>query len=141
MKQTNRAKRAAKRYLREVRRNLPCSFQTKRELLLRIRDSLTDFAQERPHASYEDITERFGAPTDVADAYFADLPAGQLRKALQTARFVRRVLIVVCVLAMLLYGITLGYMIYENGKTRTTYFEETVVQGNIVAVIGGSYLI
>ncbi len=114
MKKTDRAKRAAKRYLREVRRNLPCSFLTKRELLLRIQDSLTDFAEERPHASYEDIIEHFGQPTDVADAYFAGLPADQLRKALQTARFVRRVLIVVCVLAMLLFGITLGVAFYEN---------------------------
>ena len=131
MKKTNRAKRAAKRYLREVRRNLPCSFQTKRELLLRIRDSLTDFAEERPHACYEDITEQFGEPTDVADAYFADLPAAQLRKALQTARFIRRVLIVVCVLAVLLLVITFGIMIYENYVDSADIVVDAIYQDRI----------
>lgn len=128
MKQTDRATRAAKRYLREVRRNLPCSFRTKRELLSRLQDSLTDFVEERPHASYEDLTAHFGLPTDVADAYFADLPAGQLRKALQTAHFVRRVLITVCVFAVVLFGITLGFMIYENHQTEILWAGETIYQ-------------
>lgn len=126
MNNNNRAKRAAKRYLREVRRNLPCSFKTKYELLSRIRDSLKEFTEERPHASYEDITERFGAPTDVADAYFADLPADQLRKALQIASFVRRVLIAICVLAVLMYGVTLGTILYENHIDGPTVYYESV---------------
>ncbi|MBE6762908.1 MAG: hypothetical protein E7553_00930 [Ruminococcaceae bacterium] len=114
MKQTNRAIRAAKRYLREVRRDLPCSLKTKREMLSRLEESLLDFVGERPHATYEDITGHFGHPCEVADAYFADLPAEQLRKDLHTARFVRRVLITVLVIAALAYGMTLGIVIYEN---------------------------
>ncbi len=129
MKQTNRAKRAAARYMREVRRNLPCSFRTKYELLSRLQGSLADFTEERPHACYEDITEHFGAPTDVADAYFADLPAPQLRKALQIARVVRNVLITVIVLAMLLYSIALGWLIYDEHNDGPSYIIESIDQG------------
>ena len=133
MKTTNLASCAAKRYLREVRRNLPCSFQTKRELLLRLQEGLADFTEERPHASYEDIAEHFGMPTDVADVYFADIPADQLRKALQTARFTRRVLIAVCVAAVLLYSIALGLVIYESHIQSLGSLSESVDQGVIVS--------
>ena len=132
MKTTNRANRAAKRYMREVRRNLPCSFKTKRELLARLQDSLLDFVGERPHASYEDITEHFGVPTDVADMYFADLPAAQLRKALQTARFVRRLLLAACLLAFLLYAVTLGVIIYENHNDGPGIYVQSIEDHGVI---------
>ena len=132
MKQTNRAKRAAARYMREVRRNLPCSFRTKYELLSRLQGSLADFTEERPHACYEDITEHFGAPTDVADAYFADLPAPQLRKALQTARFVRLLLTTVIALKLLLYAVVIGMALYNNHRSIIGGCEVSINQGEIL---------
>lgn len=112
MRLINRASRAAKRYLGEVRYCLPCSFKTKRDLLKRLQYALLDYIEERPHSSYEDLVEHFGQPTAVADAYFANLPPDQFRNTLHTARFVCRVLITVSVLMLLLYGVTLGFMMH-----------------------------
>lgn len=132
MKKNKHAKSAARRYLRKVRYNLPCSFKTKYELLARLQESLEDFTGDRPHATYEDIVEHFGAPTDVADAYFADLPAPQLRKALQIARNVRRVLIAVIVLTMLYYAVVIGIALYNNHISINGFGQDTVNQGEIL---------
>lgn len=132
MKQTNRAKNAARRYLREVKRNLPCSFKTKYELLARLQEGLADFTEERPHATYEDIAEHFGMPTDVADAYFADLPAPQLRKALQTARFVRLLLTTVIALTLLLYAVVIGMSIYDYYNSSSDACVVSIDQGEIL---------
>ena len=121
---------AARRYLRDVRYNLPCSFKTKRELLARLQEALGDYTGERPHATYDDIVEHFGAPTDVADTYFADLPAPQLRRSLQIARNVRRALIAVIVLTMLLYTFLIGLIFYNISVNGLGYI--TVDQGEIL---------
>ena len=132
MKNNTSAKNAAKRYLREVKRNLPCSFKTKYELLARLQEGLADFTEECPHANYEDIVERFGSPTDVADAYFADIPAPQLRKALQTARFIRLLLTTVIVLIMLLYAFLIGMSIYNNHISLIRGYGVSIDQGEIL---------
>ena len=71
-------------------------------------------------------------PTDVADAYFADLPAPQLRKALQTARFVRLLLTTVIALTLLLYAVVIGMALYNNHRSIIGGCEVSINQGEIL---------
>lgn len=54
------------KYLRKVRRLLPCSKSMKNEITAPLALSLSSYFEEEPNANLTDITARFGTPEAVA---------------------------------------------------------------------------
>ena len=72
--------RAARRYLRAVRRLLPCSRGMKNEIMAPLRSSVGDYLERYPQAGMDQIKTQFGEPMDVAVACLDSLDMAALLK-------------------------------------------------------------
>ena len=85
--------RNARRYLRQVRTWLPCSGTMKRQIMEKIRSSISRFLEEEPSADYDSIVSRFGTPQQIASAYVDEQDTEVLLRKL---RIKRRIVAAVC---------------------------------------------
>ena len=85
--------RNARRYLRQVRTGLPCGGTMKRQIMEKIRSSISRFLEEEPSADYESIVSRFGTPQQIASAYVDEQDTEVLLRKL---RIKRRIVAAVC---------------------------------------------
>ena len=72
--------RAARRYLRAVRRLLPCSRGMKNEIMAPLRSSVGDYLERHPQADMDQIKAQFGEPMNVAVACLDNLDKAALLK-------------------------------------------------------------
>ena len=54
-------------YVKQAGKNCPSSF--KKKLIVDLTDTLSEYLNENPNASLEDVTNRFGSPEKFADEY------------------------------------------------------------------------
>ena len=85
--------RNARRYLRQVRTWLPCGGTMKRQIMEKIRSSISRFLEEEPSADYDIIVSRFGTPQQIASAYVDEQDTEVLLRKL---RIKRRIVAAVC---------------------------------------------
>lgn len=81
---------ARRRYLWEIRGWLPCSGKLKRGILDRIENTVLEYLIENPEASYEDLTERFGVPQQIAATYVEEMGTNELLRDLRIRRRIVR---------------------------------------------------
>ena len=72
--------RAARRYLRAVRRLLPCSRGMKNEIMAPLRNGVGDYLERYPQAGMDQIKTQFGEPMNVAVACLDNLDMAALLK-------------------------------------------------------------
>lgn len=84
--------RACARYLRQVRRLLPCARKEKDRITAPLRESLEGFSAETPEARDSDVLQRFGTPETVAASCLENMePKGVLRRMQLRRRIVMAV--------------------------------------------------
>lgn len=64
--------RAAKKYLRQVKKHLYCPQSLRKDFLRQLEDELLLFCEQQEETSYAQLAERFGRPEDVAADFFAE---------------------------------------------------------------------
>lgn len=124
--------RAVKQYCRQIRRKLACSRKTKRELLDRIIPDLEEFAELHPHATVDDLCERFGSPQEVAESYITTIPARELRKAMKKFRFVTVIILITCFIGLLFAGLYRVYVMYSLLTDEPAPVVQSVEQGKML---------
>ena len=65
----NRTDALLHRYIKEIRKNLPCPTEEEKRALDNLKESVSAYLFEYPEATAEDIAQRFGAPTQIADSF------------------------------------------------------------------------
>ena len=75
--------RAARRYLRQVRRGLPCSRKRKRAFLETVARDIEEYLRETPEADYQALVRRFGSPIQIAEDYLEETDTLELIRGLQ----------------------------------------------------------
>ena len=120
----NRTDALLHRYIKEIRKNLPCPTEEEKRALDNLKESVSAYLFEYPEATAEDIAQRFGAPTQLADS-FLDVE-GISRSVKKHSRLQRTILgiLAVAVLVAIIFGTV--YMIEVYNFTH----------GNIVREIG-----
>ena len=78
--------RACARYLRQVRRLLPCARKEKDRITTPLRESLEGFSAETPEAREADVLERFGAPETVAASCLENMETKGVLRRMQLRR-------------------------------------------------------
>ena len=63
------SKRIYKRYLRKVKRIYTGKRAVRKAFLMELEDSLLTFIEENPDATYADLVDRFGNPTELEGKY------------------------------------------------------------------------
>lgn len=75
---------AAREYFRQVRQGLVCSPSVRRRAVEALEIGVEEFLEQNPHATFGQLCQQFGSPTEIADQALADLSPAELR------RYVRR---------------------------------------------------
>ena len=123
---------AIKQYCKSVRKELSCPRKIKSDLIARIMPDLEAYADENPNASFDDICDHFGTPSEVAESYLASLDEDELKKRLNKAKKIRIAVIAVCTVILLLFITMMVCLILHNKEVRPVYYEETISYGEII---------
>lgn len=93
---------AAKRYLRELRKSLPCGRKERKRVMEGIRQSIE--GKEAPDGpdTYEALVSRYGSPDEIASSYFSEKSTGELIRELRIGNRVLAILLSAVVIALLL---------------------------------------
>ena len=117
---------AAKLFFKNAKSNLNCPHKIKKDLILRIESSVYDYIENRPDASYDDITAQFGSPRELADSYINSLDSEEISKAIKKAKTIKIAVIVTCIIALIALFATFAKMISDNSDSQYKYHDETI---------------
>ena len=93
-----------KKYYRQVGSWLPCSGKMKRDIMERIRASVTAWLNEHPGADLAALVAHFGTPGQIATAYVDNTATDELLNALRIRRRVVRIITACVVVIILLWA-------------------------------------
>lgn len=112
--------KAARKYYRQAKREIPLCFSSKKEYLSNLEDILEKAVLENPEISYPELTERLGTPKQQTEEYALLLSTEQLYKNIYTARRIHRVILVVAIILAILFGWLAKQIIFAFSNTRIT---------------------
>lgn len=82
--------KAVRRYLVRLRRALVCPSGARARLLSRGKELLERFTEENPEARYDDLTEAFGQPEELAEGMLEQLDPAETVRARRRRTYIRR---------------------------------------------------
>ena len=115
-----------KKYCRAVRRNLPCSGKLKQKIVAEIDMSIRAYMEENPTADYAEIERRFGSPRQITSAYLDEMDHQVLARELKIKNRIVKIVAAALIAALLMFGITLGIVVYEDYDTDHGYIVVTM---------------
>lgn len=87
------------KYVRQAGKK--CSAPYRRKLIAELQNSLSDFFEDNPEHSMEDILEHFGSPEKFADEYLLAMDRAERSNLLRIAKWIK---ITVCVSITIIYS-------------------------------------
>lgn len=142
-----RTKEAA-RYLRRVRRLLPCVRKTKNAIMQQIHDSMDGYLADHPTADFAQIKTQFGEPESVAAAYVESTGTAEILKSLRIRRRIVAIIAAVTTTALLIWtsyvvlmSIKVNYVLSSlDGSYDDSYIIEGTIEPNPAGPDGIYYI-
>lgn len=72
--------REIKKYLKSVKKNIPCSKKVKKDCMQSLRSNIEDIISSDPNVSLNGLIEILGTPKAVADGFTSELDPTQIKK-------------------------------------------------------------
>ena len=94
-----------KKYCREIRKWLPCSWKLKKRIISEISDNVAHYLSDIPTATYSDIEQRFGTPKQIATTYINEMDTAELLENLRVKRKITTAIISTCLVLIAIWGI------------------------------------
>lgn len=130
--------KAAKVYLREIRKRLPCSRSVKAEFLRQLEDEVFLYCGEHEEADFAALAAHFGTPEEVANSFLCELGTNTVRQYL-TLR--KRVLYAAAGIVLTVVILTSAVEIYTSYKQQQAldsyYIESITYQGDVLPYMTG----
>lgn len=121
MKKTEKAYR---RYLRQVRRMLPCPRRVRQTLLSPLENNLKEFLAEHPDADFAQLKAQFGEPETIAAAYVENTEIAELLKSYRIGKRIVLWIAIVALAVVLLRVATMVGVQIEVDKSPDAYYTE-----------------
>ncbi|MBR3767704.1 MAG: hypothetical protein IKL10_05635 [Clostridia bacterium] len=121
-------------YYKDISSSLLCKNGKKRIFIRELKSNISDFVENNPDATIEDIMNCFGKPAEIAESFKAETDILTLRKKLS----VKKLIIIALSAALLIY---LAFVIISLIDVHTEahgYFQEHILYINNVILKGGS---
>jgi hypothetical protein len=96
-----RSNKLSNQYISEVKKNLRCSYKTKKKFLETLTPEIYNFELANPNATYDDYINEFNGPKTTAEEYMKELSKKEIR-AYRTPRICAIIAIVIIAFAFLL---------------------------------------
>lgn len=119
-----------RRYYRQIRSWLPCSWRQKNRFIRELSQSIRAFLDQTPDADMNTLQAQFGTPQQIASAFVAETDMAQLLKSLRIRRWVVSAVSVVTISGLIVLGV-----LYQRGVQK---IDETF-GGYIVTEIEENY--
>ncbi len=114
--------RDTKRYLRELRAEIPCGFFRKKKLIQPFLTSLENFLSEAPDASYSDLVDAFGTPKEMAATLSEKISDADIYRYKKT----KKIIFAAVIFAVLLLSAWTLWALYDRS------IPVTIVQTTII---------
>ena len=121
-----------KKYLRQVRRHLPCGFKVKKQIMEKIGTAVNSYMERHPGTSYGQLLQRFGTPQQVACTYVDEMETTELLCRLNLRGKVLKTVAATCVTAVVLWAIGLLVVTIEFYQGANGYCVFTIVQDEVI---------
>ncbi len=117
-------------YIRQVCRKCPPAVRKrmKRDLA----DSLSDYFEEHPGASMDEIRQHFGAPDAIGDEQLLAMDEDSRTRIVSRAAWVRRVILAAAAAVILIVAVAAGWIVYVNSQSVPGYYIEYISDYNRV---------
>lgn len=119
--------RYSMRYLREVRRRLPCSGKLNHRVIQELETSLVTFQAENPNSDYNTLIARFGTPSQIAATYIEDMNTTELLKNIRLKRTIVKIVALTAIILILIWCLSTVWALYENRINRNGYFVDEII--------------
>lgn len=118
------SQREMNKYIKTVGKGCPFSFRKK--LTADLRNSLSDFLDEHPECTMEDILLHFGCPEKFADEYIMTLDTAARQKLLHKEKSVKKIICLGVAIAVLVISIAAIVIVYENYTSVGSYYTDEI---------------
>ena len=115
-----------RRYLREIKKGIPCTGRRKRDILNKINETIGEYLEENPDSQYEDLTARFGTPKQIVSSYVEEMDTPELIKKLNVRRKIVGIVTAAAVAVVILWAGVVSIIYIENKKDGDGYFVEYI---------------
>ncbi len=94
-------------YLEQVRSELKGADRRKKEVLQQIQAAMEDYAEEHPQCTYQELTQHFGTPEQIAESYVAEMDSHEVLHGLRVGKKIFFTILLAIVLGVTAW---LGYL-------------------------------
>lgn len=108
-------------YLKQVSKKCPVSFR--KRMMMDIESSLSDYSDEHPNCTIDDIVQHFGTPEKFADEYILALDEKSREKLLSKAKWLKWGFLIGIVIFLIIVAIAAIWIIFENSQIAGYYYE------------------
>lgn len=108
-------------YLKKLKKACPRNFR--KQLISDLSDSLYDFLDSTPNATYKDFEQEFGAPEDFYSAYLNAMDDKELIQSVSKTKTTKNIILIIALALITMTIITGICIIYDNNKSVPTYYE------------------
>lgn len=120
------SQREIAKYLKQVRKGCPAPYR--RKLMTEIRNNLSEFLDDRPECTMEDILKHFGPPEKFADEYLLAMEDAERRTILHKAKWIKLAVCFGTAMIILIVAIAAIWIVYENSQSVIHYSYDEIIE-------------
>lgn len=119
-------------YLKQVKSHLTCPAALKKTFLEQLQGDVEEFLETAPNATLEELTQRFGSPSEMAHSYIDSLDGDELQKQLRKSKIVKRIVLFTCLGILLAVLFVASVIIIDNLTSSVTIVTTTIENGETI---------
>ena len=108
---------ALKRYYRNIRKDLPCSYKMKKRIMQQIRESVDQFLEQNPDADFDAVQLHFGEPQTIALSYIEDQDAPELLRRMRIRKKVLAIVAGTMALVLAVWMVAMAWAVINEQQT------------------------
>lgn len=113
-------------YCKVVKRCCPPAF--KKRLISALKNDISEYIENNPQVSFDDIEKRFGQPKQFALEYIAAMDDETRMKAIKTAKYIK-IAVTVAIISCLIVAVCAIWIATENSTTpQVYYYSEEIIE-------------
>lgn len=102
-----------KKYYTSIKKNLSCSFNMKSVFIKDLNERVSDFLEDNPDSTLENVTENFGTPEEIAKSF--DKDNEYLKRKAKKRLIIEIVLLVLLVIAIIISSCVICNILNDLG--------------------------
>ncbi|MBQ5321302.1 MAG: hypothetical protein J6K88_04515 [Oscillospiraceae bacterium] len=113
-------------YLKRVKQY--CPYALRKRLSAELEGAISEYAEENPDKTIEDLINRFGAPQKYAEEYITEMPAAEKTRILRKGRTILTGIVVSILTITLIFIVSFFWIVHNNDNPHPVYYQKTYCQ-------------